>query len=466
MNPTQPTGTRDAFEYQVLSSLFDGFAAIGVRHAVLRGYETLPYTIHTRDIDIFILPDDLLKASSVIIKVTSHYGCLFANHYQDERLTQFTLVRRLGPDVLVDIKIDFFTSSQVFGIELLPAREMLRNLRWHNGIPVVSESVQLLDKWLFHLAVGQPLHPKYDTRFGQIARQARPYLLETLAPLLGEDEAGRLLAAIEADGGSNIEPLTARARRRLIARMWSRQEGFGLSLMARFIMERLRNRLRPHGTFLSVSGPDGSGKTTVIELVLAQLRQIYGADAVEYHHFRPTVLPRIAEVAKAAGAVEKVDVDYARPHRSAPSGLFGSLARLAWYGLDYFGGYFRMIRPALVDRKVVLYDRYYYDMICDPGRSRVRLPAAILRAVGRLLPLPAFAFFIRVAPEIAHARKQELTQEQIRTLNLRYDDLARRGWLIAVDNDGAPEQAAAAIVDHIIVQKDEAARRALKIARE
>lgn len=466
MNATTSDGFREAFEHEVLSRFFADLAATKVEHAVLRNYEKLPYSLGARDIDVVVLQDDLDAAVHVVLNLAREFGLSLANHYQDERLTQFTLVQRLGPDVLVDIKIDFFTSSQVFGIELLPAREMLRDLRLHNGIPVVSEAVQLLDKWLFHLAVGQSLHPKYDARFGQIAREARPYLLEILAPLLGEDEAKRVLVAVESDSGSNIDPLTARPRRRLIARMWSRQEGFGLPLMTRFIMERLRNRLRPHGTFLSVSGPDGSGKTTVIELVLAQLRQIYGADAVEYYHFRPTVLPRIAEVAKAAGAMEKVDMDYARPHRSAPSGLFGSLARLAWYGLDYFGGYFRMIRPALVDRKVVLYDRYYYDMICDPGRSRVRLPAAILRAVGRLLPLPAFAFFIRVAPEIAHARKQELTQEQIRTLNLRYDDLARRGWLIAVDNDGAPEQAAAAIVDHIIVQKDEAARRALKIARE
>lgn len=466
MNAVPSNGFLEAYEPEVLSRFFADLAAANVGHAVLRNYGKLPYSLGARDIDIVVLPEDLGAAVRVVLDLAREFGLSLANYYQDERLTQFALVRRLGPNVLVDIKIDYFTSSQVFGIELLSAREMLRNLRWHNGIPVVSELVQLLDKWLFHLAVGQPLHPKYDARFGQIARRARPHLLETLAPFVGKDEAERLLAALESDGGSNIEPLNAYARLRMLARMWSRQGGFGLPLMARFIVERLRNHMRPHGAFLSVSGPDGSGKTTVIKLVLAQLRQIYGVDAVEYHHFRPTILPRIAEVAKAAKAVGKVDVDYARPHRSAPSGFFGSLARLTWYGLDYFGGYFRMIRPALVDRKVVLFDRYYYDMICDPGRSRVRLPALILRAVGRLLPLPAFAFFIRVNPEVAHARKQELTEEQIRALNLRYDDLARRGWLIAVDNDVAPEQAAAAIVDHVIARKDELARRAFKIVRE
>lgn len=461
MNAMPPTALPDTFEHAVLSRLFNDLSFAGIGYAVLRNHDQLPFRLGARDIDLVVRPEHLPRAIRVVVRLARSFGFQSADRYADERMTQLAFVSR-GEQGLFDLKIDFFTSSQVFGIELMSADEMLRDLRWHNGIPVVSEVILLLDKWLFHLAVGKPVHPKYDARFGRIARDHRPRLLAKLTPLLGRAEADRQVSALASDTASHMAGLPAGRRVRMLARMWRRQERSGLLLMARFLAERLRNRLSPHGLLVSVSGPDGSGKTTVIDLALARLRQIYGVDAVEYHHFRPSMLPRIAHMAKAAGAVGKVDADYSRPHRARPSGVFGSLVRLSYYGMDYVLGYLRVVRPALMDRKVILFDRYYYDMICDPGRSRIRLPRWCLRAMARLLPLPAVAFFIQVAPEVAHARKPELTREQIAALNLHYGDLVRRGWMVEIGNDGSAEQAAAAIVDHIVAHRGKAAWRALE----
>ena len=451
----------DTFEHSVLSRLFGILSHAAIGHAVLRNHNHLPVRLGARDLDLIVRPADLQRAVAVIVRVARDFGLQSADFYADERMTQLAFVGRRKQG-LFDLKIDLFTSSQVFGIELMSAEEMLADLRWHNGIPVVSEHVQLLDKWLFHLAVGRPLHRKYDERFARIARENRPSLLERLAPLLGRAEAERQLAAVAAGAASLLAPLRPGPRIRMLARMWGRQDTNGLASTARFIGERLRNRLSPHGLLVSVSGPDGSGKTTVIDLALAELRQIYGTDSVDYHHFRPSVLPRIAEVARAAGGTDKVDTDYARPHRARPSGVAGSLARLSYYGMDYVLGYFRVIRPALTDRRVVLFDRYYHDMICDPGRSRVRLPRWCLRAAASLLPRPGIAFFVKVAPEVAYARKAELAVDQIADLNRRYGDLVRRRWMVEIGNHGPAEEAAAAIVDHIVALRGKSAWRALE----
>jgi thymidylate kinase len=463
MNVISPIHAPDMLEETVLTRLFGDLAKAGIAHAVLRNYEQLPYRLGARDIDIVVTPENLAAAIAVVVDLANSFGFQFANHYADERMTQLGLWKRREAEVF-DLKIDFFTASQVYGIELLPAREMLRDLRWHNGIPVVSDVVLLLDKWLFHLAVAKPLNPKYDALFGRIAREHPRPLLASLTPLLGDEAARAQVAAMAAGQGSMLAPMPAGERIRLLTRMLGRTGGGRVALMARFVGERLRNRLRPHGTLISVSGPDGSGKTTVIDLVLAQLRQGYGSDSVEYHHFRPTVLPRIAEMAKVTGAVDSVDRDYARPHRAMPSGMTGSAVRLGYYALDYVLGYFLRLRPALTDRKMIVFDRYYYDMICDPGRSRIRLPGWALKLVGRLLPLPQFAFFIHVTPALAHARKQELTLEQITALNQRYGALAASGWMVEIGNDGPAANAASAIVDRIIAHHDALARRALGVA--
>lgn len=438
-----------AFEAEVLGALFGGMDERGLRFAVLRNYEKLPDSVGARDIDIVVHPDDLPATHDLVAGIARAMGLRYANYFADERLTQFALVRRDAEGGLQHIKIDFFIRSEIYGIEVLSAEEMLTDLRHHNGVPVVADSVLVLDKWLFHLLVGRTLHPKYDADFATIARTEGPALSAILSRLLPAPRAASLVAAL-AEGRGSAQVLQGSERRRALTRAWAAQGLPALPLSLRFLGFRLRDRLHPHGVFLSVSGPDGSGKTTVIDMVVRQLRDIYGDSAVHYAHFRPNILPRIAEVAKKARAVETVDKNYDQPHRARASGLIGSAARLGYYLLDYMGGYFRRVLPILRRREVMLFDRYYFDMIADSFRSRIALPLPLLLAVGRILPLPQYAFFIRVDPQEIHRRKQELTIERIVALNERYGDLVRRRWLIEVDNNGTPEKAAAAIVDRIV----------------
>lgn len=450
-----------AFEASVLQAMFAGLADLRVRYAVLRNYESLPVSVGARDIDMVVHPRDLIDACKVITGIARRMGLRYGNHFADERLTQFALVGRDATGGLLQIKIDFFIRGEVYGIEFLSAEDMLEGAHLHNGIPVVAAPVLLLDKWLFHLMVGKPLHTKYDTEFAVIARTNGPMLQSHLARFLPDDRAAGLVSVMAVGKGSTLT-LTKPERRRALSRLWRAQGAVAPLRSFGFVWFRLRDRLRPHGVFLSVSGPDGSGKTTVIDMVIAELGMIYGHSAVHYAHFRPTVLPRIAEVAKKAGTLDKVDENYDRPHRATPSGWVGSMARLAYYGLDYLGGYYRSILPVLKRREVMLYDRYYYDMIADSFRSRISLPMPLLRSIGRLLPLPRYAFFIHVDAEEIHRRKQELTMEQILNLNERYNDLTDRGWLVRISNDGEPESAARAIIDHIVASQNAKALRTLR----
>ena len=449
------------FEADILHALFAGFEVRNIRHAVLRNYERLPDSVGARDIDIVVHPDDLKAVRDIVVRIVEARGLRYGNYYADERLTQFALVGRDADGGLQQIKLDFFIRSEVYGVQFLSAEEMLADLRHHNGVAVVSDPVMLLDKWLFHLLVGRPLHTKYDASFAEIARVYPDRLIQSLSRLLPDDRAKELVQALAEGKGSQLV-LTKSERRRALAKLWRAQKGSAVGRSLSFARFRLRERLRPHGVFLSISGPDGAGKTTVIGMVIEQLGAIWGDDAVHYEHFRPKLLPRIAEVAKKARAVETVDEDYDRPHRAKPSGFVGSVARLGYYGLDYLGGYVRTVRPVLRRRQVMLFDRYYYDMIADSFRSRISLPLPVLRSLGGLLPLPRHAFFIDVDPEEIHRRKQELTMERIVTLNARYGDLADHGWLIRVDNNGSPRIAAARIVDRIVDDRDARARKALQ----
>lgn len=453
---------RESFEAKVLAAFFSRLDCRSVRYAVLRNHESLPFSVGARDIDILVMPEDLKSAIEVIFSIANEMECLFAKLYRDDMIVQIIIFRRIERSEIFELKLDLLINRQVYGVEIYSAEQMQRNLRVHNGVPVVHEKYVFLDKWLFHLFVGMPVHPKYDAEFADICLREKNGLLDELEHLLGKGRALELITGVASGTASKMPVLPLGVRVGLLARMLARRGVRGIGHFARFLEYRLRDLVAPKGIFVSVSGPDGSGKTTVIDAVIAELKTIYGSDSVIYRHFRPEALPRIADVAKAAHAIEEVDKDYSNPHRAKPSGWFGSLVRLGYYYLDYLVGYFRSVRPVLLKREIMLFDRYYFDMICDPARSRISLPYSFLRLVGRLLPLPKYAFFIHVDPREVYRRKQELTLERIEELNSRYLGLVRCGMLREVSNNGPYHEAVAQIVDTIVKDRDARARRDLK----
>jgi thymidylate kinase len=440
----------EALEGRALRRLFVGLAEHKVRYAVLRNHENLPDRVGSRDIDMLVHPDDRATARRVALELARDLDLKVSDLYDDDMFSSIWLFRRMEDGAAFTLAIDFFPGRRVYGVELYDVEEALIDLRDHRGIPVVREPFVFLDKWLYHLVVGQPTPTKYDALFAGIAERNFDELLAHVETFLGPAEARKVLETVRAGRSSELRAHGHRAR---LAMLRARLTSQGLMGPLAFLAYRLRDQVRKRGMFLSISGPDGAGKTTVIAKVVAQLEAIYGPGEITYAHFRPTVLPRLAEVAKKAHAVGKVDDNYAEPHRAKPSGPAGSLARLVYYWLDYIGGYLRSVRPVLKRREVMLFDRYYYDMIADSFRSRIDLPMSVLRLFGRLLPLPEHAFFIEVDSTEIHRRKQELTIERIVALNARYCDLADRGWLTRIDNNGAPEVAAAAIIDHIVAER-------------
>ena len=71
-----------------------------------------------------------------------------------------------------------------------------------------------------------------------------------------------------------------------------------------------------------------------------------------------------------------------------------------------------------------VFDRYSYDFIVDPLRTKLGLPKWVRRFFVRLTPQPKIVFVLQAAPDVIYERKQELTREEIeRQLNV-YGELA------------------------------------------
>jgi thymidylate kinase len=173
------------------------------------------------------------------------------------------------------------------------------------------------------------------------------------------------------------------------------------------IMVRVTN---PTGLFVVFLGPDGSGKTTVIERIQTSLAPAFRR--VSYGHFRP----QLGLNCSKNGTVDN-------PHARPPRGVIASGLKLIYYALDYIFGYWLKIKPALIRSTLVIYDRYYTDLMVDPKRFRLKVPKFLLKSLGLLIPKPDLIILLDAPAEVIYQRKQEVEFDEIKRQQQAYKEM-------------------------------------------
>jgi thymidylate kinase len=162
------------------------------------------------------------------------------------------------------------------------------------------------------------------------------------------------------------------------------------------------------GLWIAVFGPDGAGKSAAIQRLTQELSLSFRD--IERFHFRPMFRRGWR------GSPPVTD-----PHGKPPRGFLLSILKLLYWLADHWYGYAAVIRPALANSTLILFDRYYPDVLVDP--VRYRLPASTLRfakLLARLVPLPDLYILLDVPAEVLQQRKPEVTCEESRRQRLAY----------------------------------------------
>lgn len=221
-----------------------------------------------------------------------------------------------------------------------------------------------------------------------------------------------------------------------------------------FLWTFIRNYICSNTGFsIGFTGPDGSGKTTVIDLMIENFGEVFRKAHV-YFHFRPMLFGNLGEVAHSAGIKKEVDRSYEKPHRGAKTGMLSSLLRLAYYSVDYLLGYFLRVKPVTRITRLAIFDRYYTDIICDSRRSRIHLPVRFLYWWGRcIIPSLDYNILLTARTETILRRKKELSKEGIEAIKKNIDFLADKPGFYKVINEESPQKAITEILN--IVYKNQ-----------
>ena len=400
-----------------------------IQYAVLRNYENLPQK-PSRDIDLIVNKSSFLNKKDNFIRLFLNNGYCLLQKYEGSEMT--TLVFASYDKGLHVISFDFLFSIYVRNLVLLKSQEVLSTRIFNGKLYHVRKDMEFLSKYMYNLILGE----SYPQKYNHIKQEAyTSYRKEIYSHLrrLGLNDEGKPL---------HVKKI-----------MWSKYFFRTFFSTNRYYKRTIYNLFNPQGFSIGFTGPDGSGKTTIINTLVAELNTIY--KKIPLYHFRPTMFGNIGDVAHAAGLKKEVDHNFNKPHRGVRTSIISSLCRLVYYTNDYILGYICKIHRELFKRNIIIFDRYFTDIICDSRRSRIYLGPKFLYLWNKcFIPTLDYNILLTANAYTILSRKNELDEEGIRSINSKIDYLANKKGYIKILNETTPQDTIAQILTYIFEEQN------------
>jgi thymidylate kinase len=316
---------------------------------------------------------------------------------------------------LTCLQLDFAGALRRRGRLLLAADHLLDARQRAAGSPATGGGFYVAapaDAFIYSLLKGitKPRLPEADAaRLSREWRDDAAGARARIAQYWPGPEGELLAGAAQRDQWDGVRAAQSHLRRVLVARR-PRVPGLAALEIARVA----RRIARPTGLVVAFLGPDGSGKSTLIERVAPALAPVFRRQ--RRYHFRPDPFG-LGLPTPSAGAT---------PTGRQPAPSLVSWAKLAYYLIDYWVGYVRSVWPLKVRTGLAVFDRYFHDLAIDPIRLRRRGPMAVARLLERLVPAPDLSILVHAPTWTIQARKQDVPPHETERQRRAYVGLIGR----------------------------------------
>jgi thymidylate kinase len=412
---------------KILSTICSRFTEDNIKYFILRNYEGLPYANPSKDVDIIVDPVYLKKAKNILKQV-----------YQENKITYYFEVRFAylhcchGIDINTKfgIHLDIIGSYVSKGSEIFTFDELYSYTENYNNFRVLNKYFEGVMVFIYKQFNYKPILKEEYKEIIYNTHNAYPEFKNLISKLVGNKLANNIFLEIEQKQFDRMLSYSKDLTKALRKYALKKQPFKTFKFTLHFFWEKL-NRLvffyRKHSKVFSVMAPDGAGKTTFLDALIEKIEFFFVCDKKDnkcnLYHFRPNILPNLGELGEKAGIMEQ-DTDFTNPQRAKPANKLSSLIRIAYYWLDYVIGFNILVRKDVQYDKFSVFDRYSYDLLVDPGRTRLNLPMWLRKLFVKCMPHPKVVFYLDASPEIIFKRKQELTLKEITRQTTAYRKLA------------------------------------------
>jgi lipopolysaccharide/colanic/teichoic acid biosynthesis glycosyltransferase len=367
-----------------------------IAYVVLHSYEKLRWQVGSSDIDYAVATNDFSKIRGVLAGIARESGFVVTQWFSHQAFGRYAVL--INPENPLDyLKLDGCSHYAPTPWLFVRDKILLAGRRRYQGqfIPApASEFIYLLAKVVSKSsATGEHL-----ARLRQLAATDPLAVQERFRAVFGETSR---LACEWVSDSAQLAALRSVTRR-----------GSRAAFLAAQLQRRLKRVLRPPGFQIAVLGPDGVGKSTLLQNLSQTLEPCFTRERL--FKFRPDVFNRIKPETEP------------QPHARAPRGWILSWAKVFYYAADWWLGYVSRLLPEKCRGALLLVDRDFNDIVVDQRRYLVRGVRILARVLRRALPQADATFILTADAEAVHARKPELPLAELERQLAVYRWLASR----------------------------------------
>jgi thymidylate kinase len=193
---------------------------------------------------------------------------------------------------------------------------------------------------------------------------------------------------------------------------------------------RLKDKIRiikrvfhPTGISIAFLGPDGSGKTTVIDGLTSSNLPFRKTD---YFHLKPIY---------TKNKVSEVTSD---PHKFKPYNKLKSYTKLLYFLYQYNLGWIKNIIPLKIKSSLIIFDRYFDDLIVDNKRYRYGGQNYMAKFFRFFIKKPSLYFVLVTDATTIYKRKQEVAFTELESQIFKYKSLVDNQRYFEIDVSESP----------------------------
>lgn len=390
------------------SPFFKRLEEKGLEYCVLRNYENLPQYVRN-DVDIWAHPATALQLGETVREVAAETDWAMISFFPRSGSGgdgDYFLTRISSPPGI--IHLDVWTHIYWKGLEYIDAGAFAGNIsHCDRGFGVAGHGLQAAMMLLKGLLYHGRVDAKYKEKIGEYSSLDPDSFMAGLVLPFGHRTAKYLLTNSIVAGWQAIEAKAWWFRLVLLLRALSMAPFRQLSHWFDYLCNRIMKYAAPQrGLFLVFMGPDGSGKTTLVELLMqSQCARLF-QEKISFHGHFP-YLPEIKSMLFWKSAQEKT---LPRPQAIRPFGMWRAAIYPLYYGFNHFLGHF-LIWKERARGGLVFFDRYFYDYLLINQFSRC--PRWLIFTIAKLIPRPDAVIYLKCDPKKIHARKPELPIDEI-----------------------------------------------------
>lgn len=403
-----------------MKSLFDSVISIltsnKIPYAIVGRTELYPNQIDS-DVDIMIAVNAIDIFHKAIWNIESE-DTKVVQMIQHEVVAFYYVVYKVAEGTCICVKPDVCTDYYRKGRRLLSSAELLKTVKEapQGGFSILSPEKEFIyyllkkiDKRSLSVEQFKHIFNSYIVSPEKAMEEARAFWYDSNLKILNK-------AFAEED----YEYLNANLK--ILQKGIHKAKKMSLGDKCRNYVLKVKRICQPTGLNIAIMGPDGSGKTTVIE----QLKKDMG-DAfrrIQYFHLYPK---------PGSHGVVRTD-----PHNQKVRGLILSVMKLMYFIVLYNVGYLRYVIPMKIKSTMTIFDRYYDDILVDPIRYRNGTPEWVVKFIRCFIPQPDLWIILDAPTDVIQKRKAEVSVEETERQRQAYINLVntkQNAILINTDRD-------------------------------